>query len=52
VVRKYKEYLKETKIFSCLSLQRVLRLIYDVDPEVIQEAAVVATTIGTFSDII
>ena len=37
----YKQYLKETKIFGCPSLQRVPRLIYDVpDPSVaIQHAA-------------
>jgi len=35
----YKPYLKETKIFNCPSLRRVPSLIYDVDPEAVQEAA-------------
>jgi len=35
----YKPYLKETKIFNCPSLRRVPSLIYDVDPDAVQEAA-------------
>jgi prepilin-type N-terminal cleavage/methylation domain-containing protein/prepilin-type processing-associated H-X9-DG protein len=35
----YKPYLKETKIFGCPSLQRVPSLIYNVDPDSVQEAA-------------
>ena len=35
----YKPYLKETKIFGCPSLRRVPSLIYNVDPDSIQEAA-------------
>ncbi len=35
----YKDYLKETKIFGCPSLRRAPELIYDVDPDAIQEAA-------------
>ena len=35
----YINYLKNTKIFGCPSLRRVPRLIYDVDPDAIQEAA-------------
>jgi len=35
----YIGYLKETKIFGCPSLRRVPELIYDVDPDAIQEAA-------------
>ena len=35
----YIDYLKTTKIFNCPSLRRVPELIYDVDPEAIQEAA-------------
>ena len=35
----YIDYLKETKIFGCPSLRRVPELIYDVDPDAIQEAA-------------
>jgi len=35
----YINYLKNTKIFGCPSLRRVPELIYDVDPDAIQEAA-------------
>lgn len=35
----YIDYLRETKIFGCPSLRRVPELIYNVDPEAIQEAA-------------
>lgn len=35
----YKPYLKETKIFGCPSLRRVPSLIYNVDPDSVQEAA-------------
>ena len=35
----YIDYLKETKIFGCPSLRRAPELIYDVDPDSIQEAA-------------
>jgi prepilin-type N-terminal cleavage/methylation domain-containing protein/prepilin-type processing-associated H-X9-DG protein len=35
----FKPYLKETKIFGCPSLRRVPSLIYDVDPDAVQEAA-------------
>ena len=35
----YIGYIKKTKIFGCPSLRRVPQLIYDVDPEAIQEAA-------------
>jgi len=35
----YIDYLKDTKIFGCPSLRRVPELIYNVDPEAIQEAA-------------
>ena len=35
----YRDYLKETKIFGCPSLRRVPEVIYDVDPDSIQEAA-------------
>jgi prepilin-type N-terminal cleavage/methylation domain-containing protein/prepilin-type processing-associated H-X9-DG protein len=35
----YIDYIKETKIFGCPSLRRVPELIYDVDPDAIQEAA-------------
>jgi len=35
----YIDYLKNTKIFGCPSLRRVPELIYNVDPEAIQEAA-------------
>ena len=35
----YIDYLKKTKIFGCPSLRRVPELIYDVDPDAIQEAA-------------
>ncbi|MBN2180342.1 MAG: type II secretion system protein [Sedimentisphaerales bacterium] len=35
----YIDYLKNTKVFGCPSLRRVPELIYDVDPDAIQEAA-------------
>ena len=35
----YKAYLKETEVFGCPSLRRLPELIYDVDPDAIQEAA-------------
>lgn len=35
----YADYLKDTKLFGCPSLRRVPELIYNVDPEAIQEAA-------------
>lgn len=35
----YKPYLKETRIFNCPSLRRVPSLIYNVDPDAVQEAA-------------
>jgi prepilin-type N-terminal cleavage/methylation domain-containing protein/prepilin-type processing-associated H-X9-DG protein len=35
----YIDYLKETKIFGCPSLRRVPEVIYNVDPDSIQEAA-------------
>ena len=35
----YADYLKDTKLFGCPSLRRVPELIYDVDPEAIQQAA-------------
>jgi prepilin-type processing-associated H-X9-DG protein len=35
----YINYLKNTKIFGCPSLRRVPELIYNVDPDAIQEAA-------------
>jgi len=35
----YIDYVIETKVFSCPSLRRVPELIYNVDPELIQEAA-------------
>jgi len=35
----YIDYIKETKIFNCPSLVRQPELIYDVDPEAIQEAS-------------
>ena len=35
----YASYLKDSKLFGCPSLRRVPELIYDVDPEAIQEAA-------------
>jgi len=36
---RYKDYIKETEVFSCPSFRRVSELIYDVDPLLIQEAA-------------
>ena len=36
---KYKDYIKETKIFGCPSFRHVSELIYQVDPKLIQEAA-------------
>jgi len=35
----YIDYLKDTKIFGCPSLRRIPELIYNVEPEAIQEAA-------------
>jgi prepilin-type processing-associated H-X9-DG protein/prepilin-type N-terminal cleavage/methylation domain-containing protein len=35
----YADYLKDTQLFGCPSLRRIPELIYDVDPEAIQEAA-------------
>ena len=35
----YRAHLKKTKIFGCPSLRRVPELIYNVDPDAIQEAA-------------
>ncbi|MEJ2703084.1 MAG: prepilin-type N-terminal cleavage/methylation domain-containing protein, partial [Sedimentisphaerales bacterium] len=35
----YIDYIKETKIFNCPSLVRKPELIYDVDPDAIQEAS-------------
>jgi prepilin-type processing-associated H-X9-DG protein/prepilin-type N-terminal cleavage/methylation domain-containing protein len=35
----YANYVKDTKLFGCPSLRRVPELIYDIDPEAIQQAA-------------